>query len=456
MGLGEAILAVGAGARPASFEQFTEAIDPQWIDDALAATRTASVRRRKLPAERVVWLVLGMALFEDRSIAEVVHHLDLVLPARDGGRGRISNAAIVQARDQLGAAPLAALFERTATAWAPPAAEEARWRGLAVYALDGTTLRVPDTADNVAAFGRPPSRYGEGAGYPQLRLVALLAVRHHLLAGAAFGPYRTSEAELATRVWEKIPDHAVVILDRGFASYALFHALADAAHQRHWLVRARGGRTALKWRVVERLGPGDALVELRPSRATRAAHRELPATLRVRAIRVHHPGFRPYVLLTSLLDAAAYPASELTALYHERWELELTFDEIKTHTLERAEALRSKAPERVEQEVWGLLLAYNLVRVVMCQAASRAGVPPLRLSFRHALLTLRGFWHTAWLTPPGALPRRIDALLEELALFVLPERRPRRYPRVVKIKMSNYPRKRPRRRRTHTNRARVK
>ena len=214
MGLGEAILAVGAGARPASFEQFAAAIDPQWIDDALAATGTASVRRRKLPAERVVWLVLGMALFEDRSIAEVVHHLDLVLPAPGGGRGRISNAAIVQARDQPSAAPLAALFAQTASAWAPPAADEARWRGLAVYALDGTTLRVPDTPDNVAAFGRPPSRYGEGAGYPQLRLVALLAVRHHLLAGAAFGPYRTSEGELATTVWEKIPDHAVVTLDR--------------------------------------------------------------------------------------------------------------------------------------------------------------------------------------------------------------------------------------------------
>ncbi len=455
MGLGEAILAVGAGARPASFEQFAAAIEPQWIDDALVATGTASVRRRKLPAERVVWLVLGMALFEDRSIAEVVHHLDLVLPAPGGGRGRISNAAIVQARDQLSAAPLAARFAQTATAWAPPAADEARWRGLAVYALDGTTLRAPDTPDNVAAFGRPPSRYGEGAGYPQLRLVALLAVRHHLLAGAAFGPYRTSEGELATTVWAKIPDHAVVILDRGFARYALFHALADAAHQRHWLVRARRGRTALKGQVVERLGPGDAIVELRPSHATRAAHPDLPATLRVRAIRVHHRGFRPYVLLTSLLDAAVYPAADLAALYPERWELELTFDELKTHTLDRADALRSKAPERVEQEVWGLLLAYNLVRVVMRQAAARAGVPPLRLSFRHAVLTLRGFWHTASLTPPGALPRRIEALLEELALFVLPERRPRRYPRAVKIKMSNYPRKRPRRR-PSTTRARVK
>ena len=97
--------------------------------------------------------------------------------------------------------------------------------------------------------------------------------------------------------------------------------------------------------------------------------------------------------------------------------------------------------------MWGLLLAYNLLRLVMSRAAPRADLPPLRLSYRHALLAVRSFWHTAWLSPPGVLPRRLDALLDELALFVLPERRPRRYARAVKIKMSNYPRKRPRRRR---------
>src|SRR2546426_4508441 len=177
MEVGEAILALGAGERPASFDQFSAAIDPQWIADALAATDTASVRRRKLPAEHVVWLVIGMSLLRDRSIAQVVHHLDLVVPTPSGVRRRVTNAAIVQARDQLGAAPLAALFTQTAQAWAPPAAAADRWRGLAVYGLDGTTLRVADTLENVAYFGRPPSRHGEGAGYPQLRLVTLLAVR---------------------------------------------------------------------------------------------------------------------------------------------------------------------------------------------------------------------------------------------------------------------------------------
>jgi hypothetical protein len=448
MGVGEAIEALGVSERPASFDQFSAAIDPQWIAEALAATGTASVRRRKLPAEHVVWLVIGMGLFRDRSIAQVVHHLDLVVPTAGGGRQVVTNAAIVQAREQLGAAPLAALFTQTATTWAHAAAAEERWRGLAVYGLDGTTLRVADTPENVAHFGRPPSRHGEGAGYPQLRLVTLLTLRARLLAGAAFGPYHTSEGALARAVWAALPEHAVVILDRGFCGYALFHVLGTPDHDRHWIVRARSGPTALTQAVIERFSGGDALVELRPSRATRAQHPDLPPTLCVRAVRIQRHGFRPYWVFTSLLNPATHPAAELAALYHERWELELAFDELKTHTCERLEALRSKAPGRVEQEVWGLLLGYNLVRLVMGRAVPRAGVPPGRLSYRYALLAVRAFGHTAWDTSPGTLPRRLEALLDELARFVLPERRPRRYPRAVKIKMSNYPRNRPHRRRS--------
>ena len=194
-----------AGERPASFEQFSAAIDPQWIADVLATEGKASVRRRKLPADR----------------------------ARLGPRGR--------------------------------------------HGVRGWGLRVADTPKNIAAFGRRPSRHGEGAGYPQLRLVALLALRHHLLAAATFGPYRISELALATQLWAAVPNHALVILDRGFATYALFHALTDPGRTCHWLVRARGGRTALACQVVQRLGTGDALVELRPSHATRAAHPGLPS-----------------------------------------------------------------------------------------------------------------------------------------------------------------------------------
>ena len=152
MDLNAQLLAVGTGERAASFEIFSKTIDPEWITQALAATGTATIRRRKLPAEYVVWLVIGMALLRDRSIREVVRHLDLVLP--DGPqRATVSGCAIVQARDRLGTEPLAALFAQTAAVWGPAAADAERWRGLAVYGVDGTTLRAPDTPQNEAAFG---------------------------------------------------------------------------------------------------------------------------------------------------------------------------------------------------------------------------------------------------------------------------------------------------------------
>jgi hypothetical protein len=182
-----------------------------------------------------------------------------------------------------------------------------------------------------------------------------------------------------------------------------------------------------------------------PSPTLLQHHPHLPATLRVRAIRYRRPGFRPQLLLTSGLDPVAFPAADVVALYHHRWEIELGFDELKTHPLEREESLRSKTPARIRQEVWGLALGYNLVRLAMARVAETAGVPPTRVSFRHAVQFMRLFWLPAWTASPGVLPRRLDALDEDLALLILPERRaPRRYPRAVKIKMSGYPSKPPR------------
>jgi len=315
MELGEAILAVGAGDRAASFALFSETVDAAWIAQALQATGTATIRRRKLPAEYVVWLVIGMGLLRDRSIREVVRHLDLVLPTR-AGRGTVSGAAIAQARDRLGPAPLAALFAQTAAVWGPAAVEETRWRGLAVYGVDGTTLRDPDTAENEAAFGRVKTRWESTGGYPQLRLVALMILGQHLLTGLAVGGFDDSELALATSLWPQLPDASVVIIDSEFAVYALFHQLSDPARQRHWLTRAKTGATALRRRVVGRLGPGDHLVDLCPSHQTRFVHRDRPPSLRVRAIRYQRRGFRAQTLLTSLLDPLAYPAAELVALYH--------------------------------------------------------------------------------------------------------------------------------------------
>lgn len=440
MDIGRALLAVGAGERPDCFETFTRSLDTAWIDQALAATGTATVRRRKLPAERVVWTVIAMALFRDRSIQEVVRHLSLVLPPSGvpARRAVITGGGVAQARDRLGPAPLAQLFELAAAYWAPASADAHRWHDLALYGLDGSTLRIPDTRENEAAFGRPPNARGNGA-YPQLRLVALMVLRSHTLAGLSVGPWATGEVTLALPLWRKVPDRSLTILDRGFLSYGLLYRLQTGGTQRHWLIRAKSN---LKWRTLQRLGPNDALVEVTLSPQARRADPDLPETLRLRAIHYQIRGFRPQTLLTSLLDAETYPAGEIAQLYHERWEIELGFDEIKTHTLEREEALRSRAPQRVEQEVWGLAIAYNLVRLHMEQVARAIRVAPSRISYRHTLLLLRNFWLSAWLVSPGNLPRRLAALEEELTLLVLPPRRPRRHPRAVKIKMSNYPRKR--------------
>ena len=154
MDLGQALLQAAQGRAEASFALFAHTLDPEWIDRALRATGKASVRRRKLPAEYVVWLVIGMGLLRDRSIQEVVRHLALVLPDADRGGQTVSGGAVVQARNRLGPQPLAWLFEQTAAMWATASAEEHRWRGLAVFGVDGTTLRVPDSPENDAAFGR--------------------------------------------------------------------------------------------------------------------------------------------------------------------------------------------------------------------------------------------------------------------------------------------------------------
>ena len=440
MDIGEALLAAGEGQRADSFEVFSRSIPDEWIEQALQATGTASIRRRRFPAEYALWTVIGMGLLQDRSIKEVVNHLNLVLPDEKNGsrRTKLTSSAVVQARDRLGAQPLEALFHQTAAVWASNSADQHRWRGLAVYGVDGTSLRIADTPDNEQAFGRPGSGRAPSA-YPQLRLVALMVLRSHLLAGLSIGHWRDSETTLAKPLWEQLPERSLTVFDRGFVSYSAFLRIQTGAPERHWLTRTKKN---IKWDVVKSLGANDDIVEITVSRPTRRDHPELPEKITVRAVRYRRRGFQPQVLLTSLLDAKAYPRKEIVKLYHERWEIELGFDEIKTHTLERLEALRSRAPERVIQEVWGLALGYNLVRLEMERAAKRIGVPPPRISYRLALMLIRGLWGTGWIASSGAMPKRLKSMQEEIELCVLPPRRPRRYPRAVKLKTTRYPRKR--------------
>jgi len=428
-----------ASVTSGTYSRFRDRLDPLWIEEALLATGTATMRRRRLPAQQVVWLVVGMALIRDRSIAHVVQQLDLAMPTTDGMR-TVASSAIAQARARLGAEPMEWLFERTATEWAVASADRDRWRGLALYGVDGSTLRIPDSDENRDQFGSQNAGKRGDTGYPMVRLVAVMALRSHLLAGVCFGPYKTDERQYAKALWSSIPENSLVLLDRNYLQASALVGLTST--NRHWMTPAKSNT---KWTVLKTLGTDDLLVEMKVSSEARRKDPSLPLTFQARAIRCQRPGYPVRTLLTSLVDARRYPATELRVLYHERWELELGFGEVKTDMLQRMEAIRSRNPKTVNQEIWGLLLAYNLVRLEMERVADETGVPPTRISFVAAMRLIVDEWGWSMTsTSPGAIPRHLTDLRDKIRVYVLPPRRAKRvYPRAVKIKMSNYVRKRP-------------
>jgi hypothetical protein len=437
VGFDRAFHTTAAFASPEQLEDFRRRLDPDWIEAALSTSDAATVRRRRLPSEHVVWVVLGMGLFRDRPIEDVVSKLELALPGRSP---TVARSSISQARERVGPEPMKWLFERCAAAWSGPSADAHRWRGLRLYGIDGSTVRVPDTPENRKTFGGQPGRDGSVSGYPIVRIAVLMVLRSHLLAAASFGRYEgTYELEFAKPLCASIPDDSVTVVDKGYFGAPLLLGI-ERGSNRHWLIRARGN---VNFTVVERFAAGDELVEMGVSRDARRQDPSLPRTWLARRIRYRIPGFREQWVLTSLRDAKRFPRDEVVSLYHERWELELGYDEIKTELLEREESIRSKKPDGVRQELWGILLVYNLVRLEMQSIAREAKVEPTRISFVEALRLMRDEWSWLSVTSPGAIPKRIAAMRRSIKRYLLPPRRPRRYPRAVKIKMSNYDRKRP-------------
>lgn len=435
MNLDAALKVVAAFSTGDRLEGLKRHIDPVWIEEALSWSGTASLRRRRLPAEQVLWLVIGMGLMRDASIERIVDTLDLAIPDRKDTL--VAKSTISQARQRLTDDPLAYLFAVSAAEWSARSADAHRWRGLALYGLDGTTMRVADSPENRATFGGHVNGAGRGeSGYPLVRAVAMMALRSHVLSAFRFADFHTGETTLARGIWNEVPENSLVIVDRNFlVKKDLIHL--ETSGNRHWLSRTKSNT---KWAIVEKLGKDDYLVEWDVQGTG------LPSTWTLRAIHYKKKGFPRTTILTSLLDAEKYPAKELIALYHERWETEIGYDEVKTHLLNRQEAIRSKTPAGVRQELWGIALAYNLVRVEMEKTAAEANVPPTRISFVASLAMIREefMWLASPRVTPGAIPASLTRLRKRLKRLVLPPRRPERaYPRAVKIKMSSYPRKRP-------------
>jgi hypothetical protein len=407
-------------------------IPEQRLAAILSRTARSSERRRSLPADSVIWLVIAMALFAADSIPKVWRRLH---PTRD--RPEPTDSAFSQARRRLGVAPLRRLFRETARPMAIHQTPGAFYRGWRLMGLDGTTLDLPDTPENARTFGRPTTGRAAGA-FPQVRLLALCELGTHAVCGLAIKPLCHGEPSMVGPLLEDLRPGMLLIWDRGFFSYELISAVVRRGA--HLLARVKSN-TVL--RPICRLADGSYRAKISPSVADR--RRDVRGLL-VRVIEyTHDDANRPgagerHRLITDLTNPSDLPAHEAPPVYHERREEELAFDEIKTHLCHRAIPIRSKTPAGVVQESYGLMLAHYVVRRVMHDAAVGTRQDPDRLSFLDSLRVLQ-----------CQLPEspQIDAetwyrrLLREVGQQQLRPRRNRWYPRVIKRKMSNWKKKRP-------------
>jgi hypothetical protein len=355
----------------------------QSIESILQETGKASVRRRDLPAHVVVYYVIALALYMRASYREVLRCLleglqwllDRSAPLKVAGKSGIS-----QARTRLGSAPVKKLYQTVVTPIAIPRTQGAWYRGWRLVSLDGSTLDVADTAPNEAAFGRPAVSRGASA-YPQIRFVALRESGTHVLTGAEMAGWRTDETALAKQVIPRLQEGMLCLADRYYLGYELWRKARHTGAELLWRVRKN-----VRLDLERRLPDGSYLSRMYRSTADRVGRRK-GLVVRVVEYRLEGiPGAEPlYRLVTTILDHRQAPAKELAALYQERWEIETTLDELKTHLRGAGIVLRSKTPDLVRQEFYGLLMAHFAIRGLMHEAALQAGEDPDRLSFVHAV-----------------------------------------------------------------------
>jgi hypothetical protein len=362
------------------------AFPPDQVRRVLSETGRASERERDLPAQVMVYYAIALALYMSSSTREVLRCLLEGLrwlwgaeAVKVAGRSGIS-----QARTRLGEAPLHRLYEQIVHPIATHATKGAWYRAWRLVSLDGSCLDVADTQDNRTSFGSPGASRGESA-FPQLRFVALVENGTHVLFGARLGRYADGETTLAHDVLTALRPGMLCLADRQFFGYALWQAAAATGADLLW--RVKHNRRLPR---ATGLADGSYLTTIYPSDKDRR-HGSNGTRVRVVEYRLAGvAGAEPlYRLVTTILDPEQAPAAALAALYHERWEIEGALDELKTHLRGARVVLRSKTPELVRQEFWGLLLAHFAVRGLMHEAALRADEDPDRLSFLHAVRVVR-------------------------------------------------------------------
>ena len=370
------------------------------VHEVLNQTGRTSVRERDLPAHVVVYYVIALALYMRSSYREVLRCLlegvqwllDPSSAVKVAGKSGIS-----QARSRLGAEPLKKLYAAMVVPIAESRTKGAWYRQWRLISLDGSTLDTADTGENDKAFGRPGSSRGSSA-FPKIRFVALLENGTHVLWAARMSKYATDELTLAQDVVPRLRKGMLCLADRFFPSYKLWQAAAQTGADLLWRTRQNA-----RLDVDRRLPDGSYLSRIYASTSDRRNQRKGMVVrvidYRLKDVKDAEPIYR---LITTILDPAQAPAKELAALYHERWEIETALDELKTHLRGAQIVLRSKTPELVEQEFYGLLMAHFAIRGLMHEAALRADEDPDRLSFLHSVRVVQRRLARFAAIPPSA------------------------------------------------------
>jgi hypothetical protein len=359
-----------------------------------------SVRERDLPAHVVIYYVIALALYMQSSYREVLRCLLegvqwLLEPSVNVKVA--GNSGISQARTRLGWEPLRQLHDEIVGPIAVKATKGAWYRGWRLVSLDGSTLDVADEKSNNEAFGRPGASRGESA-YPQIRFVSLAEIGTHVLFGTQMAGYTTSEVALSRTVLPHLEKGMLCLADRNFFGFPLWRQAEATGADLLWRVKKN-----MRLVCEKRLPDGSCLSRIFASERD-WRHKTNGMTLRVIDYRLDgvidaEPVYR---LVTTILNHDKAPATELAALYHERWEIETAFDELKTHLRGARIVLRSKTPDLVRQEFYGLLMAHFAVRGLMHDAALKADEDPDQFSFLHAIRIVRRKLHVYGAIPPSA------------------------------------------------------
>lgn len=364
------------------------AIPSETITTAIEDTQAQRQRQRMLPTHLVVALIIAMSLWSTYSIEDVLQNLVQGLSGQwirlSQRWKKPSKSSISEARQRIGPQVMSRLFHLVARPLGSEQTPGVFLNGLRLMAVDGTGLDLPDTDENARVFGYPGTRAGTEASFPKARLVILVEAGTHLITDALLSPYRMGERGRALKVLRSVGPGMLLMWDRGLHSFKMVKATQDRGS--HYLGRVPKN---VKFEEVQTFEDGSFLSWIAPDRKSKnKGAQRIP--VRVIEYTIEEKGVeQTYRLITDLMDSATFPALLLAKEYHQRWEVESTLDEFKTHLNERKTPIRSKYPRGVVQEIYGWLLGHWAVRSLMFQSAQQEGLSPLRLGFTGTLRVVR-------------------------------------------------------------------